>query len=182
MRTSLHAGWGSLAALAAALVCAGPAAAFPTTGTQSLLVVPVEYAHTGCPPNGVAAPTCPRRTAAQLQTILQAALGAYYGNPATGSRVTWRVRVLANPDTANGWWPAPSSMAGLAGRATALANWNAYTPKGSPVRDAAETVVARALRRGVVSKAELGTYTRFLAIHNWHVQGGQSAGNLPLAF
>jgi hypothetical protein len=175
---------GPLAALVAvAAVSAGPAGAFPTIGTQPLLVVPVEYAHSGCPPGADGTPTCPRNTAAELQAILQNALTAYYGNPATGSLVSWRVRVLADPDTANGWWPAPSTVQGLAARANARGmNWNAYTAKGSPVRDAAEVVVARALRRGVVSASELGASTRFLAIHNWHVPGGQSSGNLPLAY
>ena len=182
MRGRTTAGGAALAALVLLAAFPDPAAAFPTTGVQKLLVVPVEYAHSGCPPDIDAKPTCPRNTAAQLQTILQNGLTAYYGNPATGSKTTWQVKVLINPDTSNGWWPAPSTVEQLEARAKADKNWNAYNPQGSPMRDAAEVVVSRALQRGVISTLELGQYPRFIALHNWHVFGGQSSGSNPLNY
>jgi len=160
----------------------GPAAAFPTTGVQKLVIIPMEYAHTGCPPDVNATPTCPRNTAAQLQTLLQNGLIAYYGNPATGSKTTFQVKVLVNPNTSNGWWPAPSTPEQFTARAKADKNWNAFTPQGSPVRDAAEIVMSQALQRGAISTFELGGYTRFMTIHNWHVFGGQSSGPNPLSY
>ncbi len=166
----------------AALLASAPAAgAYPTTGVQRLLVVPVEYAHGACPTS--TDPGCPRNTAAQLGTIIQNGLTAYYGNPATGSRTTWQVRVLANPDTPNGWWPAPSTVAQLEERAKAAGkNWNAFTPFGSPVRDAGEVIVGRALTRGAISSAELAGITRLVSVHNWKTFGGQSAGSGPLGY
>jgi hypothetical protein len=164
-------------------LCPGRAAAFPTTGVQKLLVVPVEYDHSGCPADNLGKPTCPRNTAAQLQTLLQNGLTAYYGNAATGSKTTWQVKVLANPNSSNGWWPSERSVADLEALVKkAGTNWSNFASPGSPGRDAAEIIVSRALQKGVISTFELGSYTRFMTIHNWHTFGGQSYGRNPLSY
>lgn len=175
------ASWVVVAVCVAALAASPAVSAFPTTGVQKLLVIPVEYAHGACPTS--TEPSCPRNSAAQLGSVLQGGLTAYYANAATGSRTTWQVRVLVNPDSANGWWPAPSTVAQLEQRATAAGkNWNAFTPYGSPVRDAGEGIVGKALTRGVISPAELSTFTRLVSVHNWKTFGGQSAGSGPVGY
>ena len=180
MRARLVAGGGVVTALL--LLTAAPAAAFPTTGVQKLVVIPVEYAHTGCPPDTDKKATCPRNTAAALQTILQNGLTAYYGNPATGSKTTFQVKVLVNPSTVNGWWPAPSTIEQFDARAKADKNWDAFRSQGSPMRDAAEIVMSQALQRGAITTFELGNTTRIIALHNWHVFGGQSSASNPLSY
>ncbi len=166
-----------------AAIAPGLARAYPTTGVQKLLVVPIEYDHSGCPADNLGKPTCPRNTAAQLQTLLQNALTAYYGNPATGSKTTWQVKVLVNPSSSNGWWPSASTFAEYEARAKAGGtNWNNYTPQGAPIREAAETTVSQALQKGVITPFELATYTRFLQIQNIHVFAGQSSGSNPISY
>ena len=178
-------GWGTAAVAALLLALAafpGVAAAYPTTGVQKLLVIPVEYDHIGCPADNTGKATCHRNTAAQLQTLLQNGLNAYYGNAATGSKTTFQVKVLINPSTSNGWWPSASTVAQLEARWKADKNMNNFTSQGSAVRDAAEIIVSQALQKGVISTFELGGYTRFMTIHNWHVFGGQSSGRNPLSY
>ncbi len=164
-----------LTVLATLAVTAPSAAAFPSTGPQRLLIIPVEYAHTGCPADEVGRPTCPRNTAAQLQALVNQTLNPYYDGPATGHKVTWAVRVLANPATTDGWWPAPSTTAQLE-TAASQPGANNFTTSPSAVGDAARVVLSRAIDAGAISPAEAASYTRFVTIHNWHTFGGQTNG------
>lgn len=163
----------ALAALAAAVLAvavAAPAQAFSPTGPQPLLVVPMEHAHSSspCPADSTGMPTCPRYTAAQWQTILQRELNRWYGTESYG-RTSWQVRVLADPNTANGWWPAPHTGAQYG----AMGN-NNFWSQIAIVRDAAEPILSQAIQQGAISAPDAFGYHRFLVIDNYHRRGGQT--------
>src|SRR4051794_41588180 len=121
-----------LRALPLAIVCALAAApgafAFPSTGRQSLLVTPVEHEHAaigaagtprGCRAEDPDKPMCTRHTADQWQAILQKQLNDFY-LPESYYQTYWTVRVLKNPNSANGWWPARHTISELSAKDTNL--------------------------------------------------------------
>lgn len=148
-----------------------PAQAASAFGEQRLLVVLIEHAHNGCPipsgtPSNVA--QCPRNSAAQWQTIFQRDLDSWF-RAETYGQTSFRVRVLVNPDSANGWWPAPRSRA-------EYAQHDAFTQVGSVGRDAGELIVGQALQRGLLSATELAQTNRLIMMDNFHARGGTTYG------
>jgi len=171
------------------LASAGPlgASAFTPRGTQNLLVIPMEREHgsmgqdkpagPGCAPDDSGVPTCTRHTAAEWQGLISTELNRFYIQQSYG-QTTWNVRVVANPKTANGWWPAPHTNAEYA-----EPDNNNFTSEVSPGRDATEKILTQAIQEGVISQAEVANYHRMLVLDNYHRRGGQAAGlNIPLPY
>jgi M6 family metalloprotease-like protein len=149
-----------------ALAWPASAGAISPYGTQQLLVVPLERQHVGCPTGPVF--SCPRNTAAQWQKILDSSLNTFYRTETYG-QTGWAVHVVADPNTADGWWPAPHTQAQYSGN-------NNFTDSPSPARDAAETVISEALADGALSFGQLAITHRLLVIDNYHARGGQTDG------
>lgn len=174
---------GAVTAVAAPAAPPGPAqpavAAVSAFGVQRLLVVLVEHEHDGCPTDSHLA-QCPRYTAAQWQMILQRDLNAWYATETYG-KTSFQVHVLVDPDTANGWWPAPHTQAEYA--ANNAQNHDPFGPVGSVGRDTGEVIVAQALDRGALSTSELAATHRLLMMDNFHARGGTTNGrNVPLTY
>lgn len=163
-----------------ALALAGsPAVAASPFGTQKLLVVLVEHEHDGCPTDSKIA-QCPRYTADQWQVILQRDLNAWYAAETYG-QTSFQVHVLVDPDTANGWWPAPHTQAEYV--ANVAQTHDPFGPVGSVGRDTGEVIVGQALARGLLSTTELAATHRLLMMDNFHARGGITNGqNVPLTY
>ncbi len=155
-----------------ALAWPASAGAISPYGTQQLLVVPLERQHTGCPTGPVF--SCPRYTAAQWQRILDSTLSTFYRTETYGE-TGWAVHVVVDPNTADGWWPAPHTQAQYSGN-------NNFTDSPSPARDAAETVISEALADGALSFGQLAITHRLLVIDNYHAPGGQTHPGGPVQY
>ena len=155
-------------ALAAVALSAPPAAAGSPFGVQHLIVVLIEHPHNGCPiPAGTPTnvPQCPRYTASQWQTIFQRDVDAWF-RAESYNQTSFQVHVLVDPDTADGWWPAPRSQ-------DEYKTHDAFTQVGSIGRDAGEVVMGQALDKGVVTPAELQQpNNRLIMMDNFHARGG----------
>jgi len=153
--------------LAAVVLTSPPAAAISPFGVQRLIVVLIEHPHDGCPiPPGTPSnvPQCPRYSASQWQTIFQRDVDAWFRAESYG-QTSFQVHVLVDPDTADGWWPAPRSQA-------EYQTHDAFSQVGSIGRDAGEVVMGQALDMGVVTTAELDQTHRLIMMDNFHARGG----------
>jgi hypothetical protein len=161
--------------------------AFSPFGPQPVLVIPLAHEHPG-PPNCPAAaatqgPICPPYSPSDLQTMLQNGLDAWYPTETYG-QTSWQVRVLGDPSTSDGWWPAPHTLTeyGATGN-------NNFTSAVAQVRDAGETILSQAIQGGVIDPFTVLSYQRFLVIDNWnhHLGAGDRAGQtnsvgIPLVY
>jgi M6 family metalloprotease-like protein len=160
---------------AAALILPAQAAAFSPFGTQQLLVIPLSHEHPGPGPPGcpkadaTQGPICPPYTPSDLQTMLQNGLDAWYSTE-TYNQTNWQVRVLADPATSDGWWPAPHTLAQYATLGNQFTAGQTY--------DAGTTILGQAVADGVISASDVLNYHRFLVIDNWnhHNGNGDRAG------
>jgi alpha-galactosidase-like protein len=147
-------------------------------GEQPTLVFLVKYGQ-GCSSDGVDCSTRafervgtvgpPRNTARQWQSILNQRVNQRYGAASYG-RVHWTFRVVANPGSPDGWWPAPHTI-------PEYARVNNFG-QGGIVRDAATTLLDTAISLHVISFDQVLANTRLLVIDNYHSRGGQEGGGL----
>lgn len=153
---------------------ADQAMAFSPYGPQELLVVPLERQHAFCVPTAVDT-GCPRHTAAQWQAILQSDLNSWFGTETFG-QTSWNVRVLADPNTSDGWWPAPHNETQYSGQ-------DGFSGQPAPARDAGETITSQAIADGTLTVGELAKFHRFMELDDFHTRGGttNSAG-VPLEY
>jgi hypothetical protein len=136
-------------------------------GEQRLLVMFVEHSHPAapnCPAQETRMPTCPRRTVDVYDGVVRNALNSFYP-PDSYGHVRWTVRTVANPNTANGWWPAPFAYSRYATPAFVGERF---------VQDVAETTLVQAIREGVIRWDEVMTYDRFVVIDNHQVAAGRA--------
>ena len=113
-------------------------------------MVPIEREHVRCPTDQ-SVPTCPRYTAAQWQTILQQDLNSWFGTETYGV-TSWDVHVLVDPNTADGWWPAPHTEA-------EYKDHDNFNDSPSIGRDAGETIPTQAITSGALTRASLRSRT-----------------------
>lgn len=171
----------ALAGLAMGLsfVLVSSAQAYPTTGQQRLIVIPLEVnPHAPEPDCQVMnALGCPRHTAAEWQQLLDTSLNGFYG-ASTWNQVSWNVRVITNPDQANGWWPSPHTNDEYAKFLSQDGASFFSTSPPSDVSDAMIGVLGKAIVKKAVTANELSSATRYLVLTNYHGFGGQTHGGL----
>lgn len=120
--------------------------------------------------------TKPRNTATEWQAMINADL---WFKRATYAKTTLQVRVLANPDTSDGWWTTPHNNVeycrnGI--RREKTDRKGNFLGDAAIVQDAAETIIPRAVAAGVITQAEVNAYHRLIVITNYHGHAGQALG------
>jgi hypothetical protein len=157
------------------------APAFSTYGAQHTLVIPIEYGKP-CPDDTLPCPamtqaiTSPRLRASDLFKVLDDGVNRHYLFGSYG-RMFFDFRVVANPDSANGYWPATNSP-----QVYALRRNFADSSGGGLGDDAVLQTLGQAIDRGVISLHQVLRYDRVLVVDNWHARGGQSAGPFPITY
>jgi hypothetical protein len=167
--------------LGLAVLCAATSAhAFPSTGPQDILVVPIEHhcidgSYSCLPAPQRALISSPRHSPAEWETMLNGQVNTFYTD-STWGQTSWRFRVVADPESADGWWPSAHPIEAWAAAIAAAPDGRVSLWHG-PVaiaQDAAENFINQAIRRGVLAASDLGRYHRLLIIDNWHRRGGQT--------
>jgi hypothetical protein len=173
-------------------VDAATAGGFPSHGTQNVLVLLVEFPAGEkklCPdaalpcsaPKGLLSVGPPRHSAAEWSKILNDVATSYW-KQTTYDQTDFQFTVLADPETSDGWWPAPHTWQDY------FRNNNYFflTPKlaGLPPTypmpiDVAQSVVKTICNNPLAFEvcATIPSYDRLLVVKNFHVFGGESNGN-----
>lgn len=184
---------------AAALMLAYPARSgadrFSPLGTQQVLVIPMEFpTETSklCPdtklycgtPAQLSAIGTPRHTATEWQTLFNNVPVSYYSHTTYG-QTKMVFTVLNNPNTADGWWPAPHSFQSYSRNAGTPGGWEQwYVNKNTPATYAMFPDGVASVVRNICANpllfAVCGSFPNFnrvILMTNFHSFGGQTWGN-----
>lgn len=194
--------WLSICAVAMLLACPATSRAdrFSPQGTQQVLVIPMEFpSETSklCPdptlycgtPAQLAAFTAPRHTASEWGTLFNGVPPSYYSNSTYGE-TKMVFTVLTNPNTTDGWWPAPHSYQSYSRNAGTPGGWEQwYVNKNTPVTYALFPDGVASVVRNICANpllfAVCGSFPNFnrvILMINAHSFGGQTWGNdVPIA-
>ena len=120
----------------------------------------------------------PRHTPEEWATLLNTVATSYW-EQSTYNETKFEFTVLNDPETADGWWPAPHSMQDYY---RSPSNWGPSTtsPPSYPMGiDVPSAVFSKICENPLLFEvcAVLPTYERFVVIANQHEFGGQSDGN-----
>lgn len=180
-------------AVLAVLLCASAFANGPYSpiGTQKALVILVEFPTTNpCPNPSVpckvdptwfaSAVGAPRHSPSEWETILNNVATSYW-NQTTYNQSHWQYTVLSDPQTADGWWPAPHALNDYF-RNTKGGNW--YQDSNTPptyafVPDVTASVVQSICGNPLLFAvcSILPNYNRLIVMPNFHSFGAQTLGN-----
>jgi hypothetical protein len=169
-------------------------------GPQLVLVIPVEFpVGNPCPnakeicPAGLttwypANVGPPRHSAAAWENLLNSVAGSWWQQTSYG-QTSFQFTVLADPNTADGWWPAPRSYQDYARN---TGNWYQTTTNSPPASPDCATSPCYALVPDVTANivqsicgnpllfivcGALRSYNRLVVLQNVHAFGDQSLGN-----
>lgn len=166
-------------------------------GVQKVLVIPVEFPTTNpCPDPNASCPVDmnwfttaigpPRHSPAEWEVLLNTVATGYWRN-STYNQTDFQFTVLANPNSRDGWWPAPHSLQDYSRNCDKYGNCSQWYPKSnSPpsypfVPDATASVVQAICSNPILVLAGvcsgLQDFNRLVIITNAHSFGGQSIGN-----
>jgi hypothetical protein len=185
--------------LATSAVADDPFSSSPL-GVQHVLVIPVEFPTTNpCPNPSTTCPVDPkwfasavgppRHTPAQWENLLNSVATGYWHNT-TYNQTDFQFTVLSNPNSDDGWWPAPHSLQDYFRNCDSKGNnctqWYPQVPANNPpsypfVPDVTASVVQSICSNPILVLAgvcnDLKTFNRLLVIPNFHSFGAQSLGN-----
>jgi hypothetical protein len=156
-------------------------------GTQNVLVILVEYPEppvTPCPNSQEPCPPgivnyfqqecgSPRHTPAEWQALLNSIATSYW-QASSYNQTNFQFTVLSDPDTSDGWWPAPHSPQDY-WRNSNGGNWSQDTnnpPSYAMVPDVTASVAQSICSNPILALAgvcqSLATFNRLLVIQNFN--------------